>query len=205
MIVYGWKGSHIKSGQIINTNCTQCETNTSMIYSIFGQYAHIYWIPLFPYKKKTFVECSNCKKTFDKYTFTDEIKSKIKRENEKNGNSRYPFWMFSGVIIIAGLIGYSYLNDILVDNEEDKLIKDPKIGDIYHVRLFNGHFSSFRIDKVQRDNLDITLNDYETDLMSSVDEINISENFTNQKINISPLRLYSLYKQDTIYTIERKK
>lgn len=73
------------------------------------------------------------------------------------------------------------------------------------MRLFNGHFSSFRIDKVQRDNLDITLNDYETDLMSSVDEINISENFTNQKINISPLRLYSLYQQDTIYTIERKK
>ena len=204
MIVYGWRGSNLKNGQIPNVKCPKCDETCSMNYASFGKYTHIYFIPLFPYQKKNFVECEFCKCTFDKKSFTTEMVTKLDREYEKNGKPRLPIWMFSGSIIIALLIGYFYTDGKRIDKEEDKFIKEPKIGDVYHIKLDNGHFSTFRIDKVNRDNVDITLNDYETNLMSDVSEIDISKNYTKNKISISPLRLFSLYQQDTIYTIERE-
>jgi hypothetical protein len=84
MIFYGTKASTIKNGQIINVDCPNCETNSSMIYSVFGKYAHIYWIPLFPIKKITITECNNCKKTFEYKELPQAIQTKLDREKEKD-------------------------------------------------------------------------------------------------------------------------
>jgi hypothetical protein len=203
MIIYGWKGSHLQSGQIKNVNCAHCQTSTSMVFSVFGKYAHIYWIPFFPYSKKTFVECQNCKKTFEEKDFTQELKTKFQRVREQNGSIRFPIWMFSGVLLIASIVGYSYIQDAIHDSKEEDYIKNPKVGDVYHMRLKNGHYSSIRVDKVSRDNLEVALNDYETDYSSDVDDIDVFSNYTKQKINIPTIRLFSLFKQDTIYNIER--
>ena len=53
MIFYGTNAKNIKNGKVINVQCPNCEQNTSMTYSVFGKYAHVYWVPFIPYKKIT--------------------------------------------------------------------------------------------------------------------------------------------------------
>ncbi|WP_298121335.1 zinc-ribbon domain-containing protein [Flavobacterium sp.] len=103
MIFYGTKASNIKNGQIINVDCPHCQTNTSMIYSVFGRYAHVYWIPFFPIGRVTVTECNSCKKTFEFSELPQPIQEKLLREKEKGG-AKTPIWMFSGLGIIAVLV-----------------------------------------------------------------------------------------------------
>lgn len=64
MVFFGSKASKILDRQINNVNCPNCENQTSMTYSLFGEYSHIYWIPLFPLGRKNVVECNSCKRIF---------------------------------------------------------------------------------------------------------------------------------------------
>lgn len=63
MIFYGTKGSHLKSERVSSVNCRHCEQQTSYTVSIFGRYAYLYWIPVFPLTKKGVAECDHCKIT----------------------------------------------------------------------------------------------------------------------------------------------
>lgn len=203
MIFYGTRGKLLRNGQLTNINCPHCEKNVSMKYSVFAKYAHIYWIPFFPYAKLTFLECSDCKATLESRSFSPEMKMKLDREKEKNGKIMFPVWMFSWLIIIGLGVAYSYYSGLEDDKKEDVYIKNPKVGDVYHMRLYNGHYSTARVEGVARDSVKITFNDYETEYSSDIDELNVAKNYTKATYTVSAIRLFSLYKKDTIFTIER--
>lgn len=203
MIFYGTKGTNIRNGQIINTPCPNCNSNATMNYSYFAKYAHIYMIPFFPYTKLLFVECNNCKKTFSEKELSKDMETKLIRENEKNGSVKFPLWTFSGAVIVLLLSGFGIYQSKVDDDNEAKYIKDPKKGDVYFMKLKNGFFTTLRIDEVKKDSLYVTYNNYETDLESGIDKINIDENYKNEKYVCDRKVIEDLFKKDTIYTIER--
>mgnify|MGYP006159239151 CR=1 FL=1 len=82
MIIYGTKAESIKSGKIINVQCPKCDENTSMNYSVFAKYAHLYWIPFIPYKKVSITECDYCKKTFESGELPQNIVKKLNQDFE---------------------------------------------------------------------------------------------------------------------------
>ncbi|NOY47616.1 MAG: hypothetical protein GXO84_05380, partial [Chlorobi bacterium] len=101
-----------------------------MTYSLFGEYAHIYWIPLFPLGRKNIVECNSCKRVFKIIELPESIKQKVRRERE---NAKTPLWYYSGLVIF--IIGISYGAWTSGKNKEDNsaYIKTPKIGDVYSI------------------------------------------------------------------------
>jgi C4-type Zn-finger protein len=64
MIIFGTKASNIRNGQIINVDCPNCKSITTMKYSVFARYFHLYLIPIFPSKKLFVTECNSCQHTF---------------------------------------------------------------------------------------------------------------------------------------------
>ena len=204
MIVYGTKGTNIRNGQIINTPCPNCNSNATMNYSYFAKYAHIYMIPFFPYTKLTFVECTNCKKTFGERELSGEMVSKLEREKEKKGNTRFPLWTFSGAVIILLISGFGLYQSKIDDENEAKYIKDPKKGDVYFMKLKNGFFTTLKVDEVKKDSIYVTYNNYETDLETGIDKINIPENYKDAKYACNRKEMEDLFEKDSIYTIERE-
>lgn len=202
MIFYGSRASNIRNGQIINADCPHCEKNTSMIYSVFGKYAHIYWIPLFPMSKLTFAECNSCKHTFEYKDLPEAIKTKFKRIKEQSP-VRYPVWMFSGLFIISGLICFGFYESYKTDLETADYVKNPKVGDVYYMKLTNNHYTTSRVDKVTRTEVYVTNNDYEIDLESGMDELNEAKNYTKLKDTVEVLGIQELYKQKVITEIVR--
>lgn len=202
MIFYGIKASNLKNGQIINVDCPHCTTNTSMIYSVFGKYAHVYWIPFFPISKITVAECNSCKKTFEYKDLPENIKSKFLREKEKSP-VKYPIWMFSGSFIILFLIGYGFYDSYKTDINNADYIKNPKVGDVYYLKISEKHYTTSRVDKVTRTDVYLTNNDYEIDLESDISSIDKSENYTTSKDTVSVLQIQDVFKKETIIEVKR--
>jgi len=202
MIFYGTKASTIKNGQIINVDCPNCETNSSMIYSVFGKYAHIYWIPLFPIKKITITECNNCKKTFEYKELHQAIQTKLDREKEKDG-AKTPIWMFSGLFIIATLVAFGIYSSGETEKKEAEYLKAPKVGDIYRFESNPGFYSTMKVESILKDSLHVFINKVETNKTSGIDDIDKPENYS-EIYGYSKAEIIKMYKDKEIYEINRK-
>lgn len=202
MIFYGTKASAIKNGQIINVDCPNCETNSSMIYSVFGKYAHIYWIPLFPIKKITVTECNNCKKTFEYEELPQAIQTKLDREKEKDG-AKTPIWMFSGLFIIATLVAFGIYSSGETEKQEAEYLKAPKVGDIYRFESNPGFYSTMKVESVLKDSLHVFINKVETNKTTGIDDIDKPENY-GELYGYSKAEIRKMYKDKEIYQINRK-
>jgi len=204
MIFYGTRASNLKNGQIINIDCPNCQTNTSMTYSVFGKYAHVYWIPFFPISKITVAECNSCKKTFEYKELPEAIKTKFIREKEKSP-VKTPIWMFSGLGIVVAIIGIvAFLNR--KDDENTSLYaKNPKVGDVYYFELpeMKGHFSTLKITKISKDSIFVLSNSMEIDSKSDIGKIMEDKNYIYPE-SYSKVELKNLCKDlNVFYKITR--
>lgn len=204
MIFYGSKAANLKNGKLLNMQCSNCNQTTSMTYSVYGKYAHVYWIPFFPFEKTAFVECDSCKRTFEDKELTPENKKKLYSENERTGKTKYPLWMFSGLALVGALIAFGTYQSGVTDDEEKEFAKVPKMNDVYHIKLTNGFYSSAKVTDVNKDSVLLIFNNYETDASTGIDKIDLDKNYTDAIFSYSRKRVVELQKADTIYTIERK-
>lgn len=102
MIFYGTNSSRLKDGILSNVECPHCQQQVTMRYSVFGRYAHIYWIPLFPIGKTNVLECTHCKRTYK----LRELPERIKQKFEVEKHTGIPFLHFSGLAIILLVVCY---------------------------------------------------------------------------------------------------
>ena len=107
MIFYGSKASRIGELNINGTVCQHCEQAEPQHVSIFGKYAHVYWIPFFPIGKEAVSECTGCLRTISQAEFPKTLKHQY--DSEKRSIKR-PIWHWAGVGFI-GLI-FLYVNII---------------------------------------------------------------------------------------------
>lgn len=198
---YGTKATNLRNGQIINVDCPNCNTNVSMIYSVFGKYGHLYLIPFFPIKKITFAECNSCRKTFEQKELPSPIQQKLEREKEKN-KVKTPIWMFSGLFLIAAIIGLVSYSSHQTDLDTATFIKNPKAGDIYFLNSAEGYYTTIKINQVSKDSLTVFLNDMEIGSKTETDQIDIDKNYT-KKSTISKKDMLKLYNEKKIYEVKR--
>ena len=106
MIIFGARASNIGSVLVNGSSCTYCQNQGTQNITQFGKYFHIFWIPMFPIGRKTFAECTHCKRTIGKKEFTPKLKEVY--TTEKSAIKR-PIWHWSGLILIVLLILAVYL------------------------------------------------------------------------------------------------
>ncbi len=201
MIFYGTRSSNLKNGKIKNVTCPNCQKETEMTYSVFGKYAHVYWIPFFPIGRVNVVECNNCKATYDVKDSNEKIQQQFKKEQDFNG-SKTPVWFFSGLFVVAGLVAIGMYASDQTEMSEKEYIKDPKVGDVYHINASEGFYSSMKVEKVFKDSVYAFVNEMETDKMTGVDDIDKAENY-KEIYGYSKAQLVKLYNDKEIYQIDR--
>lgn len=96
MIIYGVREKFFKAFEVSQEKCGNCGNDQSVLY-LFCKYVHIYWIPVFPFKKVARLECQHCKAVKDEAEMTDQ--EKVLTENLKR-SSKYPKKYFALTIII---------------------------------------------------------------------------------------------------------
>lgn len=130
MIIYGWNAKNIKQAPLDNYECTNCHQQQSVIV-IFARYVHIFWIPVFPYKKTAVIVCTNCKHETDEKAIMLGTKGIIQ---QLKAAVPMPKYLFSGLALITVAIVYFTYLGIQTSEREQTYINDPKAGDIYFIK-----------------------------------------------------------------------
>lgn len=102
MIIFGQRASKIGTFEA-NGSCDYCNNQGTQQFSVYGKYAHVFWIPTFPMARKAFSECTHCKKTLEKKNFPPEI---LNQYNKNKGNTKRPIWHWSGLLLFGLLVLY---------------------------------------------------------------------------------------------------
>lgn len=201
MIFYGTRATKIKTGQINNVICPKCENQTSMNYGIYGKYAHLYWIPTIPIGKENIIECNTCKQTYNLKGLPPAIQSKF--EFEKQG-ARIPVWYFSGVILIAliiGFISYSIGEDKVEDSEQ---VNDPQVHDVYSLKMDeSGYYSTMKVVEVTSDSVFVVYNDYEIDKRTGIYKIDKAKNYGENTDSFTKYEILLYFEDGTIFDVDR--
>lgn len=129
MIIYGWNSKILKQAPLENYPCPSCQRNESQII-ILAKYVHIFWIPVFPYKKSAMVFCTQCRLETD-----DENAIMIGTDNRAIKKLKsavaLPIYLFSGLIIILLAIGYFTYAGAQDEKRDAGYIDSPLAGDVY--------------------------------------------------------------------------
>ena len=142
MIIYGTRSF---KGKAVNSTitCPNCNTSGQMVFQSAIRYAHIFWIPLFPFQKIVVGQCQHCKKVYDKKIFDSKMYS---ISNELKGKQRFSVFHFTGLILISTLIIWSSWPESEAAKKEKELKKlqqqelfqsrldNPQLNDIYYVK-----------------------------------------------------------------------
>ncbi len=200
MIFYGTNSSRLKDGQLPNVTCPNCENQTSMTYSVFGKYAYLYWIPVFPMGKVNILECNHCKRTYK----LKELPEQIQRKFETEKHTGIPLLHFSGLAIIVLAIAYFTYSSSKHKEDEAVFIKTPTIGDVYSIKSESpGHFTTMKVTEVKGDSIYVVFNDYEIDKRSAINKIDKASNYGDYTDGYTKEEIVSLYENKTIYNIDR--
>jgi zinc-ribbon family len=101
MFIFGGGDSIIGSFHIPGTKCDYCSQENTQVITIFGKYAHIFWIPIFPYGKDAMAECTHCKRTMEEKEFSPKLKIEYQKYK---AIAEHPFYHWSGLAISGFLI-----------------------------------------------------------------------------------------------------
>lgn len=200
MIIYGWRPSHLKTSQSKTIECPECGQKGKTIISIYSKYAHVFWIPLFPFGKTGASQCQNCNCLRDEKTMSAEIK---KEYNEIARYTRPPIWQFIGILILAISIALFIGFQQNEKANEQKYILNPMIGDVPEYRTETGGYSTFKITEVTQDSIIYVVNLYETNQMSGIKEIIEDTCYSDTLYIMSRYNLAEMYNEGTIYDINR--
>lgn len=125
-MIYGTRGKFLGNFQVKDIPCPYCKEVENQNMSIFGRYAHVMWIPLFPIGKTPVAECTHCKRTYDSSEFSDKMHVIGRTLGER---VKSPKWMWSGVFIIIGLalIGTIIEKTKTIDPRDELLNADMNV------------------------------------------------------------------------------
>lgn len=199
MIFYGTKSSNIRNGQFTNIVCPNCEQQVSMIYSVYQKYVHIYWIPFVPIKQLTFTECNSCKKTFEDKELNAVTLDRLHRAK---GVIKTSISNYTGLMILAGIIGFAFFNIALTKYSSNSLVKDPKVGDVYYINASDGFYTTLKTDQVLKDSVIVYANEMEIDKKWEMEKIDLDKYYKSKRI-IAKKDLQNLVDEEKIFEVIR--
>jgi len=164
------------------------------------QVCSYYFYTIISIKKIATINCSVCKNEIDLNDLSDGTISKLAAENN---NLKNPIWTFFGSFVIVCCLAYFAFNYFKTEDKTKLLINNPKIEDVYYMKDAKGYYYTFRIDSITKDRIYATVNDCEVDLPYEIEDIDVTENYTNKNVGYTKHEINQLFKENKIVSIKR--
>jgi hypothetical protein len=200
MIIYGSKAVHLKSAQPSTAVCPSCGQTGTTVLSTYSKHAHIFWIPLFPIGKMGVSQCQHCKHAVADSHLPHELKRDY---NNLKAETKVPIWQFSGLGLIAIMAISTTYTSGEAKKKELEYVANPVVGDVYKYKTEKQNYSTLKVTSVSADSVFVSPNEYETDKMSGVYNIDKAENYADFSYGISRSDLKKMHTDSEIYDIDR--
>jgi hypothetical protein len=203
MIIYGHKATKTGHQSLFGTKCSSCGTKDEIEMYTFSRYFHLFWIPVFPYRKEAVTQCNHCKKVLHKKEFSADLLSQYE---EMKMNIKTPYWQFTGAGLLALLIiaiTYSVKED---DKRDIAFLTAPRAGDIYEIKLSSNNYTLYKVLDVTPDSVYVLLNKFEATRQSGLSKMEMNEpgSFSEEEeMAIARKTLLSLKQSGEIESVRR--
>jgi len=177
---YGTRHPHIKSKALEFETCPKCGQQGGIVSSVYGRYAHLFWIPVFPLTKKTYTRCAHCNSELSDKQLPEDIGREVRQFSK---SVRTPVWYFSGLFLLAALIIFGIYSSKMTAKETAEFMANPQIGDCYYFQYTDDNsYSTMRIEAIEGDSVYFDVNKYAINKYSKIDDINKEENFAKEDL-----------------------
>ena len=104
IVFFGLRSARIESRKLdANTTCEHCNSENSFIASVYGNYFHVFWIPIFSTGKAILVECNHCKKTYHLQDLSPDNQKAIQNSFIENPQKKAR-WLNLGCFVILAFV-----------------------------------------------------------------------------------------------------
>lgn len=150
MIIFGVKERQLLSKQLSHISCQACGHH-GVLAEVFVKYFHIFWIPVFPFKKPTYLTCNACQATTTSKEMPDHFRNSVK---ELKRSARLPFWLFSGAVLFPALVAWVILSQ---EQATKTYFAQPQARDIYVMKIVDesdkSRYMILQVNEVEADSI----------------------------------------------------
>jgi len=201
MIIYGTNGTHVRTQELPGVACPACKTSNSLRTSLYSRYAHVYWIPLFPFEKLAAVQCGACNEVWKHNAAPASIAPVVREVRQQIS---HPYWTWAGLAAVVAIAVFGYLASIRDRHTDEALLLEPRAGDIYTVRSDSaGMYSLMKVQRVGGNNVELVANDYQIDNVSPINKLNSPEKYSKEPFTLTRLELQIMRRKDQLTDVDR--
>jgi hypothetical protein len=201
MIIYGTNGKHYATQPLVGTACPACHTPEALQVSLISRYAHVYWVPLFPYEKIAVTQCLTCQSSWTEKELATTLAPAVRHVKKQ---SRVPSWTWAGVMLIAAVSLYGYLHSIRDARTDEALLTSPHVGDIYTVRSDSSRmYSLLKVRQVGGNVVELVANEYETQDATPINSLNAPFRYSKEPFTLTFLDLQIMRHKGQITDVDR--
>ncbi|MCB2408774.1 hypothetical protein [Hymenobacter lucidus] len=204
MIIYGTNGAHRSTQPLPGIACPECATPDQLHLSVFSRYTHIYWIPLFPYKKPVVGQCLHCQRAWDEKEMPGELKplaTALKKQ------TRALWWHWSGLVALALLAVWSVVMSQRDSRDNATYITAPRVGDVYTVRQEDStgkaQYSLMKVVGAGANSVELVANEYVTNDATPLSKLNDPEKYSKEPFPLTFLDLQVMMNKGEITDVDR--
>ena len=107
-LIYGSKRATIGYDEFL-VKCPSCEGHSWADGSVYANYYHIFWIPIFPYEKEVFLICQKCGLRRYEVPFTPDFIGDFDNVKRK---FRYPWYTYFALLFIGLLVAIAIVTTV---------------------------------------------------------------------------------------------
>jgi hypothetical protein len=201
MIFYGTNGKHYATRPLVGAPCPACRAPEALQVGLVSRYAHVYWVPLFPYEKIAVTQCQNCQHSWTEKELAPDLAPAVRTIKKQ---TRAPYWTWAGLALIAVLGLYGYLHSIRDARTDEALLASPRAGDIYTVRSDSSHlYSLLKVRSVGGNIVELVANEYETQDTKPLNSLNAPFRYAKEPFTLTFLDLQIMRRKGQLTDVDR--
>ena len=202
MIIYGFKGAHLRTTSLSGTNCPACATPNLMTTSVYSRYAHVYLIPFFPFSKTAVTQCDHCRQAWEEKTLPTQLQPTVR---ELRKNTRFPLWSWAGVAVLVLVLAGASLAGRYHERDRVAWLAAPHTGDIYTVHSpgDSTKYSLLKVLSARGNTVVVVGNEYEIEDSAPVAELNSPEKYSKASQSLTVLDLQIMHNKGQLTAVDR--
>lgn len=195
MLIFGKRKIRIKKYDDFQIKCENC-SNYNQRFSIYQQYYHLFYVPIFPAGPRTIkTACLSCKDSFNDQKVLHYLSL-----------TKTPVYFYTGFILFIVLIITIFISNTNNQNKKHKYIENPKVNDVYMIRIKdeddNASYYFMKVKNLNADTVELIQNIYDySDFVGELADEDYFDRSEIYKLSKSEIKSYS--KSTKIVTVTR--
>ena len=202
MILYGSKGAHLRTAPLPGTSCPACATQNSLKASVYGRYAHVYYIPSFPVSKTALTQCDHCQQAWEEKSLPAQLQPAVR---ELRKSTWFPLWTWAGVALLVLGLGAASIAGRYHERDRKAWLAAPHAGDIYtiHSPGDSTQYSLLKVVSTRGNTVEVAGNEYETASSSPLAELNAPAKYSKETYSLTVLDLQIMHNKGQLTDVDR--